>query len=144
MGEIHRQACLRQLHPHRLLDRRISSTEQDPQRRRLAFRVDPAADGVIPYRQIQEKDRATTGGIFEASLTAEALDDLFDNTQTKSGSALLPGIAGIRLSELLEEVRFEFARYARTMVAHRNAEIVTVIFDGDAHGSARGREFDGI
>ena len=70
--------------------RRVVVAEQEPRRRCIHVDVDFAARGAVPGRQFDMKDRPAAGRVVEADLSAEPLDDLFDDTEAEARSSLAP------------------------------------------------------
>ena len=79
------------------------------------------------------KDRTPIGHVVEAHLTAEPFDDLLHDAQTETGSTLLPGIRGVGLRKLFEDVRLEIGGHSRAVVPHRYADDLAAYLHQDQH-----------
>src|ERR1700685_2899706 len=90
------------------------------------------------------KDRAAIARVGKAHFATEPVDDLLDDAEAKSGTALLPVVSGIGLSKFLEDERLEVDWDTRTVVAHRNADDVGFLLDRHHHFTIRRRKLDGV
>ncbi len=88
------------------------------------------------------KDRSAAGSVGKAHFATEPVNDLLDDAQAKSATALLPRGPGIGLRKFLEDERLEVDWDARTMVANRKTNHVSSFLDRDHHLIIRWRELD--
>src|SRR4051812_9513398 len=77
--------------------------------------------GILAQRKIDVENGAAAFRVLEPDHAMVLDHDIPDDVKAKPAAVLLPGIAGIGLGKLLEQMRLELLRNARAMVANRQA-----------------------